>query len=386
MLCGEASADDRTDARRALQAKRIAFQEDAFFYAIRAGDTATVELFLKAGFDPRAKDPEPSSDGWQAIHLASYLGNLDVVRLLLERGVSIDEPAPGRRAGVTPLLFAISRGHYALARFLIDAGADIRHAPPNSGYTALHGAAAAGSLELVKLLVAKGAPVNATSRIGETPFELALSAQHPEIASFLLENGLQLGGERADSALRLAARYGHSRIAQALLTRGARVNSSDREGWTALHWAARNDHEEIVKLLIARGADPNARSNRQTTPIFSAASSGNTAIVAALVTSGADVNARDNDNRTALYNALNVGEESTALLLLKHGADVNVVTSEGETALMAAARSGLDKVVPMLLAKRADIGAKNNKGQSAYDIAIAHARKTTAALLMAAIK
>jgi ankyrin repeat protein len=381
-----AHGGQQAEAKRALVAQGVSFTEEAFFHSIQAGQDHTVELFLKAGVNVRAKDPEPSSDGWQPIHLAAHLGNLEVVKLLLRHGAQIDEPAPGRRVGLTPLLLA---GSSAVAKYLIERGADVNRAGPHTGFTALHRAAASGDVELIELLLRKGAPINVASKIGQMPLEFALMGLKTDAAALLIKKGADISLERGGSALAMAARYGDKKIVSMLIERGVSVNQKEPNsnlGWTPLHWAARNRHTDIVKLLIAKGSDVNALSNTKETPILVAAWSGSTEIVALLLQSGANINARGMTGQTALYNALDTGARDTALLLLQHGAAIDVVTNEGQTPLMAAARHGVDDVVKLLLEKGANTDVRNNNGKTAYDLAVAHQRPGTAAVLSAATR
>lgn len=379
-------ADQRTEARSALAAQGVPFTEAEFFRSIQAGQNRKVELFLKAGINVRAKDPEPSTDGWQPIHLAAHIGNLEIVQSLLQHGAQIDEPAPGRRVGLTPLLLT---NNSALAKYLIERGADVKRAGPHSGFTALHRAAASGDVELIELLLKKGAPVNVASTIRRVPLETALMARHTAAAALLLERGADISGERGASALALAARYGHTKIVSKLIERGVSVQQKEPHtdsGLMPLHWAARNRHLDIVELLIAKGSDVNARSNAEETPILGAAWWGNTDIVSVLLRSGADVNARNNRGQSALYNALDTAAGDTALLLLRQGAEINVVTNEGHTPLMAAARHGLDDMVELLLDKGANAAVRDHNGRTAYDLAVGHQRHSTAAVLSAATR
>ena len=55
--------------------------------------------------------------------------------------------------------------------------------------------------------------------------------------------------------LHWAAFYGHERVVQRLLEKGADVDSRDRYGHTPLSWAAWNGHEAVVKLLLEKGAE-----------------------------------------------------------------------------------------------------------------------------------
>ncbi len=376
-----ARADERMDARQALAAQGVPFTEDQLFYSIQTGNSRKVELLLKAGINVRAKDPHPSSDGWHPIHLAAELGDLEIVKLLIKYGAYVDEPAPGRRQGLTPLLLA-SNG--AVAKYLVEHGADVNRTGPRGGFTALHGAAASGDVELIELLLSKQAQINVASEIRQVPLETALKARQTRAAAFLIDKGADISGERGASAMALAARYGHTEIVGMLIERGVSVQEKEPytdSSWTPLHWAARNGHDDIVRMLIANGSDVNARSSTQATPILAAAWWGNTDIVALLLQNGAEVNSRDNGGRNALYNALDTGARDTALLLLRHGAAINIVANEGQTPLMAAARHGLDDVVKLLLNKGANAGLRDHDGRTAHGLAVVHRKYGSAAVL-----
>ena len=70
-----------------------------------------------------------------------------------------------------------------------------------------------------------------------------------------------------------AARYGKNEIVKLLLDRGADVNAKDSYGWTPLLYAAAHGKNEIVKLLLDRGADVNVKANDGKTALSIAESS-----------------------------------------------------------------------------------------------------------------
>jgi ankyrin repeat domain-containing protein 50 len=81
-------------------------------------------------------------------------------------------------------------------------------------------------------------------------------------------------------------------VVRLLVDRGADVNAKDNEGWTALYRAAVGGHEAVVRLLVDRGADVNAKDNEGWTALYWAAVGGHEAVVRLLVDRGADVNAK----------------------------------------------------------------------------------------------
>jgi uncharacterized protein len=81
----------------------------------------------------------------------------------------------------------------------------------------------AGNIQIIQLLIDKGANVNAKNPRGWTPLIAALETQHREAADLLLEKGADVGAKNA-------------------------------LGLTALYWARKHGYREIEEKLIARGA------------------------------------------------------------------------------------------------------------------------------------
>ena len=128
------------------------------------------------------------------------------------------------------------------------------------------------------------------------------------------------GGEYEWTCLMAAARNGHLDICRLLLDKGAKVEAKNSDGWTPLHYAARNDHIEIVRLLCDRGADVEACSNDGRRPLHTAAMNGRISVVKELIEErNAEINARDEDGWTALTYARHNNEPDVAAYLVLHG-------------------------------------------------------------------
>jgi ankyrin repeat protein len=94
--------------------------------------------------------------------------------------------------GFTPLQLACFFGHAAVAEYLVDQGADIHAVARNAMQVQpLHAAVAGQYVEIVKLLIAHGANVNAKQQSGFTPLMAARQNQNKEIQALLLEAGAQ---------------------------------------------------------------------------------------------------------------------------------------------------------------------------------------------------
>ncbi|MCK4823160.1 ankyrin repeat domain-containing protein, partial [bacterium] len=130
---------------------------------------------------------------WTALQCAVSAGHKDVAELLISKGARID-----RTFGESPLHIATLRGHTGIVGLLIAKGADV-NAKDNNGMIPLHDAVAHGYRELVELLFAKGADVHAKDKWKRTPLYYAVSKGHKEIAELLsahCQPGEELDGLR----------------------------------------------------------------------------------------------------------------------------------------------------------------------------------------------
>jgi ankyrin repeat protein len=113
-----------------------------------------------------------SEDGFTPLHLAVFAQQEEAARALIEHGADTDVRSTGEIARVPPLGTAAFVGSVAMARLLLDAGADV-NGQGEGGFTALHSAALHGNEELARLLLERGADPTVVSGDGRTPAELA---------------------------------------------------------------------------------------------------------------------------------------------------------------------------------------------------------------------
>ena len=149
-------------------------------------------------------------------------------------------------------------------RSLLKQGADV-NAAQGDGMTALHWAATHGDVDEVRMLIAAGARLDATTRNGSySPLQLAARAGNAPVVKALLDAGANVNAATSSggaTALHFAAAQGDIEVIRALLNRFAAVNARESAfGQTPLMWAAANDRVPAIELLIARGADVNLAS------------------------------------------------------------------------------------------------------------------------------
>lgn len=121
-----------------------------------------------------------SPDGWTPLHLAAAFGGAEATALLLEHGV---DPNQRSRNAMTncPLhaCVALSRDTH-IAKLLIDKGANV-NATQQGGFTALHASAFSGDLPMVRLLIDADATLDLKTDDGQTPLDLAREKKHEPV-------------------------------------------------------------------------------------------------------------------------------------------------------------------------------------------------------------
>jgi len=154
------------------------FQVTPIHAAASAGQVDILSLLIQHGADLNARN----RIGDTPLFVASKNARLEVGQILLNHGADIEAR---NEFNNTALIYAIY-GNIEFARMLLERGAVI-NARCQSDKTPLHWAAEEGKLEFVRLFLEHGADVNALDQFGDTPSELGLRNGHPEIADLLSE-------------------------------------------------------------------------------------------------------------------------------------------------------------------------------------------------------
>jgi len=300
-----------------VAARENGLQQTALMRAVAQNHADVVRLLVRRGADPRAR----SANRFTPLLFAAQQGNVDIARVLLDAGASVDESAPDGIAGDTnatrsfkpgtdaaALLVAIDSGHEDMARFLVEAGANPNH--NGAGRTALHAAVQQQMPKLVTTLLARGADPNAR-----------LTKPLPLLSRFIgQQTGLEVNTNGA-TAFWLAASYGDLETMRLLVRGGAdpRLTTDDRT--TALMVAAGVDFVE--------GQDKYGRRwfSTDTTTLQNAARDA----VQYCLDLGLDINAANDKGQTAMHGAVYFGGTMLVPFLAQRGANLNAINKRGQT-------------------------------------------------------
>jgi len=193
--------------------------------------------------------PWAVADAYDDVLNAVKLNNIPVAEALFAKGLDVNTVDPSAN---TLLMLAVRENHHDLIRRLLDLRAKV-DARNSYGETALMAAAAKGNMEVVQLLVDRGAAVK----------------------------------QSGWNALIYAAWQGHTAVVKYLLGKGADIDAVSPNGVSALMLAARGGHFETVKLLLWELADPNLKSGSDGSALVWALKAGNSAIAELLRQAGA---------------------------------------------------------------------------------------------------
>lgn len=248
------------------------------------------------------------------------------------------------------LLKAAEVGDLAEVKRLLDAGEPADVWGGDEKLTPLFWAAVNGNAEMATALIARGANVNARSRIGATPLFAAAYWHHEDLVALLLSKG-------ADPSV--VSKNGETALHRALARYGVEAG-----GPTLVPTAKLEAMTTTARLLVERGTDPKAAVPSGETPLHFAAACGHPPLVAFLLDKGAAIEARGTDGVTPLYVAAISNRHAVAELLLARGAQVDARTKSRYTPLLHAARTGAPKLVALFVDKGADVNATDAEGKT----------------------
>jgi ankyrin repeat protein len=296
------------------------------------GHIKLLEFMLNCGIEVNAsvEVPDILHDKFTLLHRASYCGQVEVVRLIVNRGADINIRDVNNN---TALHLAAESGSVDIIQLLLDKEMSV-DLTNKHGSTPLHVSAQFGKLEATKTLVERGAAINKTNKSGVTALMVAAHFGKLEIFRYLTEAGADINirnYNNNNTVLHYAAGSGSVDIIQLLLDKGKSANLPTKDGFTPLHVCAKFGHLEATKCLVERGADINKVNEHKVTPLMVAAEHRKLEIFQYLTELGADINIRNAFNNTALDYAHESGSADIIKLLLDKGMSLNLNSTNDYT-------------------------------------------------------
>jgi len=340
--------------------------------AATSGRVEAVRLLLDEGAFVNARE---TANGQTALMFAAWENRADVIRLLVERGAHVGltswvvsmierqydtdgNPLPGLRpsvpggnsvmGGMTALLFAARDGHLEAARALVESGANVDQVAGSEGSSPMVIAIANGHYTLATYLLDAGADPGVANVDGLAPLYATINMRFAPVswAPNPRTDQEAVGALELLAALLDAGADPNARIARALWFSPTSHNRLwiDPAGATPFWRAAQASDVDAMRLLLRAGADPRLATFDGTTPLMVAAGigwRGNFSqnvpdawmrAVRFLVELGADVSAQDRDGYTALHGAAALGDNEMVEYLVAHGARVDALDRRGNSA------------------------------------------------------
>lgn len=321
-------------------------------------DTNSTSLLAAFGLQPKP----PST-----LHLAAGKGDQKRVLALLAQGADLEEEDA---SGQTPMCWAVQNGKLDMVKLLLSRGARLEHhggslrggGSPDIPGTLLHVASAWGHCDVAACLIDEGCDVDACDPSGDTPLHVVVPRKRRGMIELLLE-------------------------------RGANPNLRNANGWTPLGYAALQ-YPEIIPFLREHGARGTlheaagigdvqlleewlretpegieARDPQEQTPLHVAALCGSMAGIEFLLSKGADPSARNRIQQTPLHAATMRGSLDAVKRLIAAGAELDVVDMALGAPLHDAVSFGHLDIMRCLLDAGANVNCRDGSGLTPLDSA-----------------
>ncbi|GIL92445.1 hypothetical protein Vretimale_6484 [Volvox reticuliferus] len=286
---------------------------------------------------------------------AAEVGDVAMVLQLIEQGANT-QLSNEKEDNVTALFLASQKGHLDVVKALLAAGAPINGAK-TSGCAPLHTAAMNGHVEILAYLLERGAEKEVSFHDGATPLYVAAEKGKVECLQKLIDAGANKNvklKKDGHTPLCISVLNHNTECVRALLAGGADKNLGLKDGATPLYLAGEKGFADCIKLLVDAKANTELGMESGATPLYIASQNNFPECVDLLIKAGANKNASRKDKATPLYIASERGHIKVVNMLLEAGANIECTFQSGATPIYVAAQNNRVEVVNALMAKGAN--------------------------------
>lgn len=304
--------------------------------------------------------------GKHPLSLASFYGDLEVVRALIDFGVNTNETDEFEDR---PIIWAVQ--------------CDGTWCKTNFHYTNCHHA------DIVALLINSSASCMVTDQSGASLLNLVVLCKNPKSISHVLWYHARADGTyncRLSSLLWAIKNDMLLAVQYMLMGKVASDNERDANGDTAVMWAVKCRNAAMVEL-VANGPDIEVKNNRGETPLTYACGYNDAPIVLTLAHYASQKDTENGANWAALaWAAWHGYQDVVKLILTDDTIDINEQDNLGNTALHWAIEGGYPEIVRMLIESKASVYLSNNEGWTPFSLASRKGNGQIVSLLMQELK
>lgn len=361
------------------------------FNCIQENDIESIKLLVE---DAETKK-RITKDGKYPLHFACTVGNIEIVKLLIDHGFDIHQRDRSKWYS-KPLSDAIVQEHLDIIKYIVS----------TNGYQVsseeLYTAVTTFEIDIVDILLKTGVDINIGENSEDSILTRLLLWYKPEhmvleMLKFLIEHGANCNFVREvypndpylisynnESLLQLAVYENNILFVKTLLDYDVDLEYKNNLGMTALHYAFTEldyPHSgrrlEIIDLLIQKGANINALTSYRHTPISQCIIKGrynnctDEEIVVFLkkyLNCGLRLDIKDIDGQTMLHLSAIYDRYEVVSFLLENGAKINVTDNANRTPLMCSAIQKNPRITELLLKYNPDTSIEDDDQKTFYDL------------------
>ena len=327
-----------------------------------------------------------NKDGYTPLCLASKLGDIEAVKLLLKFEKHHKYYNHISNTNTTPLIEASKNGYLEIVKLLLE-----KKNNPGLYYKDDYGDCAFlhscrnSNLEIVKLLLRKK-NIKAKNDYNENALIISLKNNNKNVTKFLLENkkiDVNIIVDDLYNPINLCCKYGYLEELEILIKKGADINYVNCSNYTGFMYACMFGDVDIVKLLLKNNVDIDNFSKDGKNGFILACIGGNIEVVKLLLEIDSKIVDRTGKYNitpfmhSCIHNQVEVGK----LLIACSEIDINKKDVYGSTALMYAVRYRNIEIVKLLLENNADVKIKNNQGDDVMTTSLKNSDEKIALLL-----